>query len=65
MANSTEKLDRLSKHQESKQSINENKLNQLKKDYEIATKESQETLKKVEENDKLSLQIEKKVFSKN
>jgi kinetochore protein Nuf2 len=65
LANSTEKLDRLSKHQESKQSINENKLNQLKKDYEIATKESQETLKKVEENDKLSLQIEKKVFSKN
>jgi kinetochore protein Nuf2 len=62
LANSSEKLDRLAKHQESKNSINENKLNQLKKEYENITKSSQETMKKVEENEKLSLQIEKKVI---
>jgi len=61
LVSSTEKLDRLSKHQESKNSINENKLNQLKKEYESVSMKSQETMNKVEENEAISLQIEKKV----
>ena len=61
-SNSTEKLNRLAKHQESKQSSNQVKLTQLKQEYENHVKERAVAQSKADENEKTILSIETKVF---
>ncbi len=63
LQNSTEKLNRLSQHQQSKHSLNQSKLDVLKKEYEGVTESRSVAQKKADDHEKMSLEIEKKVRS--
>ena len=65
MQNSTEKLNRLSKHQESKQASNQIKLEQLKTEFESVSKERASAQEKADDHERISHDMEKKILALN
>ena len=61
LQNSTEKLNRLSQHQQSKHTLNQSKLDTLKKECEGVTESRSVAQKKADDHEKMSLEIAKKV----